>query len=290
MCFLFHSFRVKLTISGSKLLGVLFAFFWVRYLRRFTVKVKHIACFVLALLLIAGSTWADEIVSFKAGYISLNPDGIFAVNSGGIPGTKVDFDDDLNYDDSEELFAEIALNLGNFRLAAGYLPIDFSGKGNLNQTLIFNGKSFLVNSKVSSSVDMDIYDLCLTWNILNIDDLPVRVQLGPELSVKVVDANVSMVDHTTGLSESDSLTAPVPTIGARARIGLSDWVALVGRVGYMEYDGNSFLDVDGQIEFSPIPLVGIFAGYRYLDLEVDESGLFIDATLDGPYAGVLARF
>ena len=55
-------------------------------------------------------------------------------------------------------------------------------------------------------------------------------------------------------------------------------------------DGNSFLDVDGQIEFSPIPLVGIFAGYRYLDLEVDESGVFIDATLDGPYAGALVRF
>ena len=254
------------------------------------MKVKHITGFVLTLLLIAGSAWADEIVSFKAGYISLNPDGIFAVNSGGISGTKVDFDDDLNFDDSEELFAEIAVNLGQFRLAAGFLPIDFSGTGNLNQTLIFSGKPFLVNSEVSSSVDMDIYDLALTWNILNIDDLPVRVQLGPELSVKVVDANVSMVDHTTGLKESDSLTAPVPTIGARARIGLADWVALVGRVGYMEYDGNSFLDVDGQIEFSPIPLVGIFAGYRYLDLEVDESGVFIDATLDGPYAGAFVRF
>lgn len=254
------------------------------------MNVKQITGFVLTLLLVAGSAWADEIVAVKVGYISLNPDGIFAVNSGGIPGTKIDFDDDLNFDDSEELFAEIALNLGQFRLAVGYLPIDFSGTGNLNQTLIFNGKDFLVNSEVSSSVDMDIYDLGLTWNILNVDDLPVRVQFGPELSVKVVDANVSMVDHTTGLSESDSLIAPVPTIGARARIGLADWVALVGRVGYMEYDGNSFLDVDGQIEFSPIPMVGIFAGYRYLDLEVDESDVFIDATLDGPYAGVFARF
>lgn len=254
------------------------------------MKVKHIVCLAVTLLLLAGSTWADEIVSFKAGYISLNPDGIFAVNSGDISGTKVDFDDDLNFDDSEELFAEMALNLGNFRLAAGYLPINFSGRSNLSQTIIFNGKPFLVNSDVKSSVDMDIYDLGLTWNVLNIDDLPVRVQLGPELSVKVVDADVSMVDHTTGLSESDSQTAPVPTLGARARIGLSDWVALVGRVGYMEYDGNSFLDVDGQIEFSPIPLIGVFAGYRYLDLDIDESGLFIDATLDGPYAGVLARF
>jgi len=254
------------------------------------MKVKNITGLVLTLLLVAGSAWADEIVAFKAGYLSLNPDGIFAVDSGGIPGTKIDFDDDLNFDDSEELYAEIALNLGQFRLAAGYLPINFSGTGNLNQTLIFNGKPFLVNSEVSSSVDMDIYDLGLTWNILNIDDLPVRVQLGPELSVKVVDANVSMVDHTTGLSESDSLIAPVPTIGARARIGLADWVALVGRVGYMEYDGNSYLDVDGQIEFSPLPMVGIFAGYRYLDLEVDESDVFVDATLDGLYAGVFARF
>ncbi len=254
------------------------------------MKIKQITGFVLTLLLIAGSAWADEIISFKAGYISLNPDGIFAVDNGGIPGTKIDFDDDLNFDDSEELFAEIALNLGQFRLTAGYLPIDFSGTGNVNQTLVFNGKTFLVNSEVASSVDMDIYDLGLTWNILNIDDLPVRVQFGPELSVKVVDANVSMVDHATGLGESDSLIAPVPTIGARARIGLADWVALVGRVGYMEYDGNSYLDVDGQIEFSPIPLAGIFAGYQYLDLEVDESGVFIDATLDGPYAGVLVRF
>lgn len=254
------------------------------------MKVKHLACFGITFLLLVGSAWADEIVSLKAGYISLNPDGNFAVDSGGLSGSKIDFDDDLNFDDSEELFAEIAFNLGNFRLALGYLPIDFSGKGNLNQTVIFNGKTFLINSDVSSTVDMDIYDLGLTWNILNIDDLPVRVQFGPEVSVKVVDADVSMVDHTTGLRESDSVLAPVPTIGVRTRIGLADWTAVVGRVGYMQYNDNSFLDVEGQIEFSPIPLVGVFAGYRYLDLDVDESGVFIDATLDGPYAGVLVRF
>ena len=254
------------------------------------MKLFRVTCFVITLLLFGGSVWADEIVSIKAGYITLNPDGTFAGDSGGLSGTKIDFDDDLNFGDSDELFAEIAVNLGNFRLAIGYLPIDFSGKGILNQNIIFNGETFLINSEVSSSVDMDIYDVGLTWNILNIDDLPVRVQFGPELSAKVVDAEVSMVDHTTGLRENDSVIAPVPTIGARTRLGLADWASLVGRVGYMAYDGNSFLDVDGQLEFSPVPLVGVFAGYRYLDLDVDESGVFIDATLDGPYAGVLVRF
>lgn len=255
------------------------------------MNVRYFAGFVLALLLSAcGPSWADEIIAFKAGYLSLKPDGIFAVDSGDITGTKIDFDEDLHFDNSEELFAEVALNLGRFRLAVGYLPIEFSGRGQLNQTVFFNGKSFLVNSEVSSSVEMDLYDLGLTWNLLNIDDMPVRLQLGPEISVKVVDADVSMLDSTTGLRESDSLTAPVPTIGARVRIGLADWMALIGRVGYMEYDDNSFLDVDAQIEFSPIPFVGFFAGYRYLDLKVDESGVFIDATLNGPYAGALVRF
>ncbi len=95
------------------------------------MNVKHITCFVFAFILIAGSAWADEVIAFRAGYISLNPGGIFAVNSGSLTGTKIDFDDGFNFDDSEELFAEIALNLGNIRLAAGcrYLGIKVDESG-----------------------------------------------------------------------------------------------------------------------------------------------------------------
>jgi hypothetical protein len=82
----------------------------------------------------------------------------------------------------------------------------------------------------------------------------------------------------------------VPTIGARARVGIADFVALIGRVGYVEYDDNTFLDADGQIEISPIPLVGIYGGYRYLDIDVDESDIVLDATFKGPYAGAFLRF
>ena len=46
--------------------------------------------------------WADEIVSVKAGYLSLNPEGSFAVDNSGLSGTKIDFDDDLNFDNSED--------------------------------------------------------------------------------------------------------------------------------------------------------------------------------------------
>ncbi|NIQ09668.1 MAG: hypothetical protein GWO23_08290, partial [Gammaproteobacteria bacterium] len=53
---------------------------------------------------------------------------------------------------------------------------------------------------------------------------------------------------------------------------------------------NSYMDVDAQVEFSPLPLVGVYAGYRYLDIDVNESDVFIDATFSGPYAGAMVRF
>lgn len=239
------------------------------------------------LALTAAPALADEMVSLKVGYLTLSPEGEFAVFDGGI-GTTVDMEDDLGFDDSEELMAEAAVQLGSFRLAAAYLPLRFSGHGTLSRDVAFGGQTFHVSDSVDSDVDIDLYDVGLTWHLLNLDDLPVRLQLGPELSVKFVDAELSM--KSGAVSETESVIAPVPTIGLRGRVGLADFLGLVGRVGYLDYDNNSFVDADVQVEFSPVPLVGVFAGYRYFDIEVDEDDVFIDAHFDGPYGGVLVRF
>ena len=241
-------------------------------------------------VLLAGPVLADDAFSFKAGYLSLSPEGEFAVTDSNIAGTRIDFEDDLGFDDSEEMYLEAGLNLGPFHLAAGYMPIRFSGSGLLTRTIAFNGQFYNVGVNVDSDVDIDLYDIGLTWNLLNLDDAPVRLQIGPEVCVKVVDADLSLKDTTNGIEESDSVTAPVPTIGLRARVGLGDWLSLVGRVGYLEVHDNSFMDADAQLEFSPIPFVGVFVGYRYFDLEVDESDVYIDASFDGPYGGVMVRF
>jgi len=258
-------------------------------------RLLKIALFTLALTgLAVAPALADEIVSLKAGYLMLSPEGTFAVEGNGLTGSPVDLDTDLGFDDSEDYFVEGALNLGPFRLAVSYLPVEFSGAGNLTQTIDFNGTTFDVGVATTSEVKLNIVDAGLTWHVINIDDLPMRIQLGPEIAVKYVDADLTMtgVDANTSLSvtESESVQVPIPTIGARARIGLSDYFGLVGRVGYMEFQDNSFLDAEAQIEFSPIPLVGVFGGYRYFDLQVDDSGVFVDAQFAGPFAGALVRF
>jgi outer membrane protein len=252
------------------------------------------ALFVLALALILPSqVLADETVSLKVGFINLSPEGSFASGNTTIANfvqTEIDIEDDLDFDDKSEVMAEVALLLGSFRLSAGYLPLDFSGTSILSRDINFENQVFQANTPVEGNLDVDIYDLALAWHIVNIDDAPVRFQFGPELSVKIVDGEVSVVDQTTGIREEVSGTAPVPTIGARARVGLGDFVAVIGRVGYLEVSGNSFLDADAQVEFSPLPFVGVFGGYRHLDLDIDEDDILIDATFAGPYAGAFVRF
>ena len=115
-------------------------------------------------------------------------------------------------------------------------------------------------------------------------------QLGLELAVKVTDVQTSITEKTRGITNSASATLPIPTLGARAGIAFSDFIGIEGRIGYMEYSGNHFLDGDIRLDFSPIPMVGLFGGYRYLDVAIDESDVFVDAVFSGFYGGAFFRF
>ncbi len=255
------------------------------------MHVRFMVTMLAALLLAAGPALADEMVSLKAGYLLLSPEGKVAVDQLSL-SDQIDLEKDLGFDDSEDYFAEAALQFGDFRLGLAYVPLEFSGQGTLNRSINFNGRTFDASVPTSSEVSIDLLDAGLTWYLVNVDDLPVRVQIGPEVSVKWLQAEATLKGEVggTATTESESVDVPVPTVGARVRVGLADFISVSGRVGYLEYDGNSFLDADAQVEFSPLPLVGIFGGYRYLDLDVDDSGVFVDATFAGPYAGAFVRF
>ena len=244
---------------------------------------------ITGFLLCSGNLYADELLSIKAGYQLLSPEGTIAGTINNVGG-KVDIKDDLDLDDSEDFSGEIALSWGNSRLSLNYLPLDFSGTGTLSETIVLNGTEFSAATEVKSSLTLDLYDIGYTYYLLNFDDLPTRFQLGLEVAVKIADADFSIKESTTGESESESVLAPIPTAGMRARIAIADYLGITGRVGYMEYSDNHFLDAEAQVEFSPVPMVGIYAGYRYFDLTIDEDELYVDAKITGPFAGVMVRF
>lgn len=241
---------------------------------------------LLLFLFFAAPALADEAVLVKLGYQMLEPSGKFAGFKNGL-GTEVDLEKGMDFDSSTNLTAEVALQYGDFRLSAGYLPIQIKGAGT-NLDFDFNDIRF--NGAVAGRIDADIYDLAICYYLINMDDLPSRFQLGLEVSTKIVAADMQVTEAVTGLTESVSDTLPIPTVGGRVRVALSDFIGLVGRAGYMAYSGNSFLDAEAQLEFSPLPLVGVYAGYRYFDINVDESDILLDAQFKGPFAGAFVRF
>lgn len=241
------------------------------------------------LILITSPVYADEMVSIKLGCQLLQPDGSIAGNDHG-SGVKLDADSDLDWDDSVDLIAELALHWGDSRLSFSYMPIEFSGNDTITFNGKYNGQLFTVGDRVSSDVTLDLYDVGYTYYFINMDDVPTRFQLGVEFAVKLADIEVVFNDSAAGIHENNSVLAPLPTIGVRSRIALADFVGLSGRAGYLEYDDNHFLDADVQLEFSPVPMAGIYVGYRFFDLEVDESDVYVNMEYSGPYLGIMARF
>jgi hypothetical protein len=243
----------------------------------------------LFMLFSATAALADEAVSIKVGYLILSPSGELAAEVNGI-GSRIDLENDLGLDDSENMMAEFALAFGDVKLTAAYLPLSFQGNSTLNRSVLFDGQLYTLGSNLKSDVDLDIFDIGLTWFFLNFDDTPTRLQLGVDLSVKITDAEASLHDLTTGKIESASATVPIPTLGLRGRVALSDFIGINGRIGYLGYSDNHFLDADIQLEVSPLPLVGVFAGYRFLDIAIDESDIYVDSDFSGFYGGGFIRF
>ncbi|MEE4242132.1 MAG: hypothetical protein V2I36_11755 [Desulfopila sp.] len=241
------------------------------------------------LLFSATAALADEAFSVKVGYLLLSPSGELAAEVDGI-GTTIDLESDLGLDDSEDFMAEFAVSFGDIKLGATYLPLSFQGNSILERSIIFDGQVYSKGSNLQSSVDLDILDVGMTWFFLNFDDTPARVQLGLDLSVKITDAEASLFDITTGRRESASATVPIPTVGVRGRVAFSDFIGINGRIGYLGYSDNHFLDADIQLEVSPLPLVGVFAGYRFLDIAIDESDVYVDSDFSGFYGGGFIRF
>ena len=251
------------------------------------MKYLKLCAAVLFICFEAFTVHADETVSVKVGYASLAATGDVAVTDLGIAGTNLT-DSTLGLKRSNNVTAEIAIQLGDGRLSASYLPLKFNGASTLATGVNFNGQNFTAGTAITSELKASIADIGYTYYLVNMDDLPSRLQFGIETSLKYIRIDSSLSGG--GITKNSSVNVPLPTIGLRGRVALADFIGLTGRAAYIGYNGNTFTDIEAQIEFSPMPTLGIYGGYRYLDVKADSSGVVLNAQFKGPFAGLFFRF
>jgi len=251
--------------------------------------IKKTLIALAALCLWSASASADESISLKIGYANLNPSGSFAA-SNVVSNTRLGVDSILAMQNNAGVTLEGAVQFGDHRISLNILPISVGGSKAITAPITFAGKTYAAGSTINSAFKSTIYDLGYTYFFINMDDLPSRLQLGVEVTLKVNQIKATIANGTAG-SSTINTTLPIPTIGLRGRVALADFVGLVGRIGYASVGKlGSYLDVDSQVEFSLLPLVGGYAGYHYIQLKTNTSNAYSNIRFAGPYIGVMARF
>jgi len=245
---------------------------------------------------------ADETVGARVEYWSMGVSGDLGVSNTSFTLPSLSLTDStggLGLDSDSPIGASAWINLGPFFIFGRYTPINISGKGHTDTDITLGDQTLTGTIDLDSSLKFKMVDAGLGINVLNLDDLPVRIQVGLLAQVKALlkgeidvtgTGTLKGTNTSTKASDSKDFTLPIPMIGGHIKLGLADFLSVGVRGAGIAYSGNHLYDAEARIELSPIPFVGISGGYRIMDLAVDESDVVLDATFDGPFIEAFIRF
>jgi hypothetical protein len=250
---------------------------------------------VAALLLCSLAICPATALAFEAGvrgeYWFPKLSGNASTTTNGLPDTPFDLQGTLGIQDEDFPFGEAFLGVSRFTFRVGYMQPKYDGNTTLTQTFVFNGQTFSVNENIVTRLDLKIVDGQIQFDLLRPDAGVAGVNLGLILAGKFVDGSVEVRSATTGITEQRDFRLGAPLVGVAAGAGfLKNMVRADVRATGMAYSGSHAYEIDAYASFAPIPFVRLQGGYRYFDLEVDESDVNASVTLSGPYVGLQLSF
>jgi len=212
-------------------------------------------------------------------------------------GTSVDVKKDLNLSDKTKpfIFADLRHDLSLLfiplpNLRFEFLKMDTSGTGTINRQITIGGITFDVNEKIYSYLRLDQYDFSFYYE--PIDVKAARLSWG--LGVKVIDFKESVKSLTTGLSQSKSLTVPLPYLQAGGDLNLKPIYASFNFKG-LKVGGSYFYDwrAEAGLKFKvkgPLSLK-LGGGYRYQRYRIDDvSDVSADLKVKGAFGAASLDF
>lgn len=248
---------------------------------------KKVASGVFAAALLTTSTaHADTVFGIYAGAGTWQQEYGGDVTSGI---STVSVEDDLAIDDDSNTVLYVALEHGlpllpNVR--AQHFSLDAEGDNVLSRTIEFNGDVFNISDAVATNVDISQSDAVFYYEVL---DNVVSLDLG--MAVSFFEGNLEVVSSTERAEAEFDEVVPMLYAKARADLPLTGlWVGVEGQG--LSYDGNSLLEFAAQVAWESDMGLGIEAGWRSVDIELDAFDDVDTAEIDvsGPYAAINYHF
>jgi hypothetical protein len=228
-----------------------------------------------------------------AGFWSPAADMVISSESLGIPGSRIDFKQDLLLQDHKIRDLRITGKVARkhkFRFQT--VPINYENEGvTVKRDIVFNGQRYSVGVPVNWVTQWQTYRFGYEYDFL----VKNRGFVGLLAEAKYTDVTASLA--TPFFSEFVHAQAPIPSIGGIGRVYIVPNVSITGelsgfrlpesvREGYKAHYAD--LDIFGTINFNRF--VGAQVGWRSLDvgyLVEDDLGNF---DVRGMYFGIVARY
>jgi hypothetical protein len=241
------------------------------------------------LLLLAPDRTVAQIVEVEGRYWFTDLDAATRVESGSIPGTRIDVGQDLDVDDANLPEIRLTFSTGlNSKLRLAYLQGNFDGETTLGQSIQFSGRTFGANTRVDTDLDLYYGRIGWTWQF---PVVPGIFRIGPLVELKGLVIDTSVRSPETGVRESALLPMAFPTVGGMLNVTPVSALEIFAEVSGMTFGSlGHVVDAEAGVRVVPIRFLTLSAGYRVFDVRIEHDDDFAKLKLTGPFVGVSFRF
>jgi len=202
--------------------------------------------------------------------------------------SRVDLETDLGFDDDNGSVIYVTFEhpvplIPNIKLQQTELETDATNQ--LTGSFGFDDETF--TSNITAEIDLSHTDATFYWEIL---DNYVSLDVG--LTARWFDGEVKIQENGTSTSANEKLDAVIPLLYTAVRIDLplSGLYASVSG-NFLGTSDNNFLDYQATIGYESAFRLGVEAGYRSLELNLDDvDDIEADITIDGAFIGLFVHF
>ncbi len=247
---------------------------------------KKILLSAIAALALGTSAQAD-FLGAEVGYAAWSPSLSGSIKGKEVGDLDLNLKDSLGYGNNERnSFAWVYFD--HFIPLVPNIKIQqtkYTDSASKTTSVTYDAHSY--TGSVASSLTLDQTDFIAYYRIL---DNWVNLDLG--LNVKYINGNISISDSTATVNTNKDFKAYVPMAYAKARFDLPfTGLSIEADGSYIGYSGSKFTDMKAGIVYETSFGLGITAGYRALNLTLDD----IDSTntnidIKGAYAGLFYHF
>jgi hypothetical protein len=185
------------------------------------------------------------------------------------------------------------------RLLFNYFGYDKSKRATLSEAISYDDTTIPAGSFAEAKAKFELASVMYDYAVVETETVSWGLQIGVEYAKLEGKLYAEAGTNTYESRSSDDGYAPV--VGARLTVAPNENWRFVAQGQYLDASWGNFDDYEGDlsranalVEYRFTPNVGVFVGYDWFKLDVDQSGsdgvLGLDQRFKGPMAGVTFAF